>query len=80
MDIQGYVSKFELLVLQLERVSFPAEYRSERQQPQGMERSGDIFYCFDKGCDFNQPSTKLDKTIPLLSSPVYIEWIQYSVE
>lgn len=55
------------------------EERSGRQQPQGMEGSGDMFYCFDKGYDFNQSSAKMDKIIPLLSSPGYIEWIQYSV-
>lgn len=54
------------------------EDRSGSQKLQGIEGSGDMFYCFDKGCDFNQSSTTLDKIIPHLSSGGDTEWVQYS--
>lgn len=55
------------------------EDRSGSQKLQGIERSGDMFYWFDKGCDFNQFSTTLDKIISLLSSGGDTEWVQYLV-
>lgn len=84
--IQGYVSKFQLLFLQLEGDSFFAE--SGKQQPQEMEKYGDKFHSLDKFCDFNQFSAKLDSTTPLPEEPqvplpeepqVYEEWMKYAM-